>query len=394
MRFPSQRDIMFTIMMKRRKNHVNFCRKLALKYAALGFTWVERLRQDESRPLLTGFFPQPASHRNLDSVRSEAELNEVINELQQEEMKKMKYQRAKAVPTPMILDPRERRAQSFWSRNGFVPDPKEEEKRQKLRNPWTEQEKEVFQAKYVKNPKQFRKIATYLPNKTVNDCVSYYYYSKMHVNYKSLLTTNKKYRGTAKATTVADEQTSISTSNSIGGLKRRSLEPAKEASSAGGKAKKPKYTGVPRELMGLAIDANWEKEKVGEDDQGSDDDVDKMHVPKADNSEVKEQNADENADQTEEPEQQAEEVEAAEDAKMEEENEPKPPQKQKEKEPSALQAGTDKGAGAAAAAAASKDWTAEEKELFLQAVDKFGRNSTSIANYVDTKVWPEKRLRV
>ncbi|KMS64924.1 hypothetical protein BVRB_041240 [Beta vulgaris subsp. vulgaris] len=80
---------------------------------------------------------------------------------------------------------------SWRSRNGLVEDPRAQDQYRKLINPWSDQEKAVFRKKFSKFPKNFVKIATFLPNKSVGDCVAYYYSSKTFVNYKALV---KKYR--------------------------------------------------------------------------------------------------------------------------------------------------------------------------------------------------------
>jgi hypothetical protein len=50
----------------------------------------------------------------------------------------------------------------------FAPWPPTADSRRlrKLANPWTEEEKRVFEVKFVRHPKNFRKIASFLPNKT------------------------------------------------------------------------------------------------------------------------------------------------------------------------------------------------------------------------------------
>ena len=64
------------------------------------------------------------------------------------------------------------------NRNHLVVDPRAEEQARKAENPWTEAEKQIFIRKYAKHPKAFSKIAAALPNKTVRECISFYYYSQ------------------------------------------------------------------------------------------------------------------------------------------------------------------------------------------------------------------------
>ena len=56
-----------------------------------------------------------------------------------------------------------------------------------LRNPWSNTEKIIFLAKFLEYPKEFWKIATYLTNKTTNDCIAFYYRIKKRIDLKALL---------------------------------------------------------------------------------------------------------------------------------------------------------------------------------------------------------------
>jgi len=94
----------------------------------------------------------------------------------------------KAAPSvTMITDPKERVARAFISNNGYIADPLAEYRARKLSNVWTLEEKIIFTKKFIKTPKNFHKIASFLPRKTTNDCVEYYYLSKQIINYKALI---------------------------------------------------------------------------------------------------------------------------------------------------------------------------------------------------------------
>ena len=54
-------------------------------------------------------------------------------------------------------------------------------------NPWSDIEKAIFVDKFCQWPKNFRKIAGYLRNKTTGNCIAFYYASKKFINYKLLL---------------------------------------------------------------------------------------------------------------------------------------------------------------------------------------------------------------
>ena len=52
---------------------------------------------------------------------------------------------------------------------------------------WTDMEKVIFVDKFIQYPKNFSKIASFLTNRTVQDCIRFYYDSKAAIPYKSLL---------------------------------------------------------------------------------------------------------------------------------------------------------------------------------------------------------------
>lgn len=75
----------------------------------------------------------------------------------------------------LILDNREKIMSRFISSNGLVEDPCSLETERCIINPWTSEEKEIFLDKLSIFGKDFRKIASFLDNKTTADCVEFYY---------------------------------------------------------------------------------------------------------------------------------------------------------------------------------------------------------------------------
>ncbi|KAA8498614.1 Nuclear receptor corepressor 2 [Porphyridium purpureum] len=67
----------------------------------------------------------------------------------------------------------------------------------RARNPWTVAEKMVFLEQFLSEEKQFKKIASALPYKSVYDCVRFYFQNKLRMNLKPLL---KEARMKKKAT--------------------------------------------------------------------------------------------------------------------------------------------------------------------------------------------------
>lgn len=68
-----------------------------------------------------------------------------------------------------------------------IDDPVAEEQKASSSNIWTDMEKCIFLDRFLQFPKDFRRIATFLRNKTTKDCVAFYYNSKQAVPYKGAL---------------------------------------------------------------------------------------------------------------------------------------------------------------------------------------------------------------
>ncbi|BES90852.1 SANT [Nesidiocoris tenuis] len=118
-------------------------------------------------------------------VKSEADLEEIMDGLQEQEMEDKKM-RSYAVVPPLLLDARQRSV-FYINNNGRIDDFPGEYKERHLLNVWTQAEKDVFKEKFLQHPKNFGVIASYLEKKSVSDCVQHYYLSKKTENYKRLL---------------------------------------------------------------------------------------------------------------------------------------------------------------------------------------------------------------
>jgi hypothetical protein len=68
-----------------------------------------------------------------------------------------------------------------------VDDPFLEAEEETMSNVWTDMEKCIFLDRFLQFPKDFRRIASFLRNKTTRDCVAFYYDSKQTVPYKGAL---------------------------------------------------------------------------------------------------------------------------------------------------------------------------------------------------------------
>ncbi|KAL3810278.1 hypothetical protein ACHAXA_008646, partial [Cyclostephanos tholiformis] len=68
-----------------------------------------------------------------------------------------------------------------------VDDPFSDEEERRHVNIWSDMEKCIFLDRFLHHPKDFRKIASFLKNKSTKDCVKFYYNSKKTVPYKHAL---------------------------------------------------------------------------------------------------------------------------------------------------------------------------------------------------------------
>ncbi|XP_062179718.1 uncharacterized protein LOC133884358 [Phragmites australis] len=75
----------------------------------------------------------------------------------------------------LIIDEKENECSRFLSKNGLVEDPVSVEKERIMINLWTQEEKEIFMEMLGKFGKDFSKISSFLVHKTTADCVEFYY---------------------------------------------------------------------------------------------------------------------------------------------------------------------------------------------------------------------------
>ena len=175
-------------------------------YAKMMATWnkkVERMenskkrkeKEAKARELYEKIFPELRKQREdkerdhrlgtRGAVRSEADIEDVIERLQEQEMEDKKMHSYAVIP-PVLL-PYEERRRKFTNNNGLILDPLWEYNERKFQNTWTDPEKEIFKEKFLQHPKNFGQIAQFLDRKSVSDCVQFYYLSKKTENYKQLM---------------------------------------------------------------------------------------------------------------------------------------------------------------------------------------------------------------
>ncbi|KAH9417417.1 nuclear receptor corepressor 2, partial [Dermatophagoides pteronyssinus] len=127
-------------------------------------------------------------------IRSDAELEEIMDGLQHQELEDKKMRSYIVIPPIMYTRIQLKNLIRFDNQNGYLQDPMSLYKEIRNINIWTEGEKEIFREKYLLNPKKFGIIAQYLERKSIADCINYYYLSKKHENYKQLLRKHVKKR--------------------------------------------------------------------------------------------------------------------------------------------------------------------------------------------------------
>ncbi|CAD5111166.1 DgyrCDS502 [Dimorphilus gyrociliatus] len=124
---------------------------------------------------------------NRAHTRSEHQEIDQINDGVQEHEEEIRKRKQLAVIPPLLLDEQERKYK-FIDNNRLIKDPLAEYKNSKGKDTvWTDKEKEVFRDRFVQHPKNFVIISQFLENKTVSECIHYYYMSKKTENYKQLV---------------------------------------------------------------------------------------------------------------------------------------------------------------------------------------------------------------
>ncbi|KAF9133692.1 hypothetical protein BGW39_009172 [Mortierella sp. 14UC] len=133
---------------------------------------------------------------NGDAVRSEAELMEIIQSLENADMRNpdVRASRTAATVPPMILDPTIRDKVRYLDRNHLITDPATYYRLGPVTDNWTEEERQIFIKRYLIYPKQFGKIAAGIEEKTTSQCVLFYYREKKKIGFKELLSNRGRKR--------------------------------------------------------------------------------------------------------------------------------------------------------------------------------------------------------
>ncbi|KAK7073871.1 nuclear receptor corepressor 2, partial [Halocaridina rubra] len=228
---------------------------LTQTYSKLMTEWLKKVEKVENskkhkekvaknRELFEKVFPELRKQREEKErfsrvgarVKSDAEMEEIMDGLQEQENEDKKM-RAYAVIPPILLEEKKRKHR-YTNRNGVIEDPITEYKDHKNINIWTEQEKEIFREKYLLNPKNFVVIGSYLERKSVSDCIQFYYSTKKKENYKMLVKRRIRRRQKPNNQPVVEvfgeNSTRVLTRGNLAALKTQQHPPSTRPGSASG----------------------------------------------------------------------------------------------------------------------------------------------------------------
>jgi nuclear receptor co-repressor 1 len=127
-----------------------------------------------------------------------------------------KMRRSSIVP-PMLYD-RWQRKHQYYNQNGLVKDECCQFYREHSKMPiWSAEEKQIFIEKFTQAPKNFGYISLHIENKTIEQCVQFYYLTKKTANYKNLLRkqTQANRRRAKQNTTTTLTTTTVTSSTTI-----------------------------------------------------------------------------------------------------------------------------------------------------------------------------------
>ena len=140
----------------------------------------------------------------------------------------------------------------FISMNGLVGDPISFEKERTEVNPWTPEEKGIFQEKFAAFGKNFSKIAYFLDHKTTADCVEFFYKNQKAEDFMKIKKMHKLHN--ERDYSCVSTYLTTSGNNQHRESNAASLDVLKDASNqaVGIQHKLQKYAGRP--LMGMRFD--------------------------------------------------------------------------------------------------------------------------------------------
>ncbi|KAL5032850.1 hypothetical protein BDV3_001384 [Batrachochytrium dendrobatidis] len=126
---------------------------------------------------------------NSDVVRTEADWQNVLNQLNNTNEAEQRQLERSAKEPDMIISPELRTSTKFINNNGLVHDPAGNLAvfNNKMNMCWSDEERDILRVKLTQCGKNFSKISACLPHKSTANCIQYYYREKVNLRFKQLL---------------------------------------------------------------------------------------------------------------------------------------------------------------------------------------------------------------
>eukprot|EP01122_Echinamoeba_exundans_P011557 TRINITY_DN4629_c0_g2_i1.p1 TRINITY_DN4629_c0_g2~~TRINITY_DN4629_c0_g2_i1.p1 ORF type:complete len:1501 (+),score=359.06 TRINITY_DN4629_c0_g2_i1:166-4668(+) len=193
---------MLTMLRDRRKEAKDQEKALREQYRRQFIRWKRKLRQrrqdEASERMIEALHARGGNPRRFPvrSLRVAQQESDLKRRERQEKAKftayddeEERFRRTEAKIPPMeIFDWRKGRGPVAMvhvvNNNRRVLDPARIEREYKSTHDWHPEEEAIFVKAYVKYPKDFEKIASFLPDKSVKDCIWFYYMSKFRLELK------------------------------------------------------------------------------------------------------------------------------------------------------------------------------------------------------------------
>ncbi|KAI5961450.1 SNT1 [Candida pseudojiufengensis] len=196
-----------------------------------------------------------SSRRHGDLVTTEAEFQEILLTLGQQQDDPLEKARRVAADIPdLILDPIKKKNLNFMDSNNIVKDKTEWSQRVKsdFYNTFSDREHELFSEAFCLFPKRFGAISRYMGGlRTASDCVVHYYMTKKAINYKQLLIQHRKASKKSKKAKNGVRIKTVNVTNNSSELTQNDEGPivSQEITIAEGEQNSVSTEGTPLELQ-------------------------------------------------------------------------------------------------------------------------------------------------
>uniref|UniRef100_A0A7M5V4E0 Nuclear receptor corepressor 1 n=1 Tax=Clytia hemisphaerica TaxID=252671 RepID=A0A7M5V4E0_9CNID len=232
-KFKTFKPKLIRFLQMKRKGEIKVEQHLKRDYENKKKMWLKRIekvegnvkrkqRMNRARSFYEKEFPEIKKQREQQerfdrlgsrSIRSEAELEEISNNLKEFEANKQQ-KKSLAINAPHLLSTYDRRIR-FINKNGLIRDFERFEAERKSQIIWSDDERRIFREKFHQAPKDFGKIAAALERKSCMDCVLFYYQNKKKGAFRTTKPKKKKGKVPAKGSIKSDQNKGKGNSSSI-----------------------------------------------------------------------------------------------------------------------------------------------------------------------------------